>query len=193
MNKLKKYLRSLSMLVAATILIGLNVPILAADQTVTNLIQEPKNEGRLERNIRHELIMLSNYTVFDNLEFRLKDDNTVILSGQVVWATLKDDAKHAVEHVEGVKDIENDIEILPLSPDDYAIRRREFFTIYNQVGFEKYAIQAVPPIHIIVKNGNVTLDGVVDDQFDKNLAELAANEVPNVFHVTNNLQINQVE
>ena len=193
MNKLKKYLRGLSMLVAAIILIGLNVPILAADQTVTNLIQEPKNEGRLERNIRHELIMLSNYTVFDNLEFQLKDDNTVILSGQVVWATLKDDAKHAVEHVEGVKDIENDIEILPLSPDDYAIRRREFFTIYNQVGFEKYAIQAVPPIHIIVKNGNVTLDGVVDDQFDKNLAELAANEVPNVFHVTNNLQINQVD
>lgn len=186
-------MRGLNMLVVATILIGLNVPILSADQTVTNLMQEPKNESQLERNIRRELIMLSNYTVFDNLEFRIKDDNTVVLSGQVVWATLKDDAKHAVEHVAGVKDIENDIEILPLSPDDYTIRRREFSNIYNQVGFERYAIQAVPPIHIIVKNGNVTLEGVVDDQFDKNLAESAANNVPDVFHVTNNLQVNRAE
>jgi hyperosmotically inducible protein len=193
MNKLKKYLRGSGMLAVATILIGLNMPILAADQTVTNLMQEQKTEGQLEKNIRHELIMLSNYTVFDNLEFRLKDDNTVILSGQVVWATLKDDAKQAVEHVEGVKDIENDIEILPISPSDYTIRRREFFTIYNQVGFERYAIQAVPPIHIIVKNGNVTLEGVVDDQYDRNLAEMAANNVPDVFHVTNNLRINHEE
>jgi hypothetical protein len=81
MNKLKKYLRGSGMLAVATILIGLNMPILAADQTVTNLMQEQKTEGQLEKNIRHELIMLSNYTVFDNLEFRLKDDNTVILSG----------------------------------------------------------------------------------------------------------------
>ena len=193
MNKLKKYLSSFRMLIAATILLGLNMPALAADQTGTNILQEQKTGSQLERNIRRELIMLLNYTVFDNLEFRLGKDNTVILSGQVVWATLKDDAKHAVEHVAGVKNIENNIEILPLSPTDYDIRRREFHTIYNQVGFERYAIQAVPPIHIIVKNGNVTLEGVVLDQFDKNLAALAANNVPNVFHVTNDLRIDHTD
>jgi hyperosmotically inducible protein len=193
MSKLKKYLRRPNMLVVASILLGLNMPILAADRAATNIMQEQNAKGQLERNIRRELITLSNYTVFDNLGFRLKDDNTVILSGQVVWASLRDDAKHAVEHVEGVKDIENNIEILPLSPSDYNIRRKEFYTIYDQVGFERYAIQAVPPIHIIVKNGNVTLEGVVDDEYDKNLAELAANNVPNVFHVTNNLQVEHVD
>jgi hyperosmotically inducible protein len=145
----------------------------------------------MERNIRHELIMLPYYSVFDNLEFKLKGDSTVVLTGQVVWAPLKDHAEQAVKELEEVKTVENNIEILPLLPYDNTIRRRLYEAIYNQNGFERYRIQAVPPIHIIVKNGRVTLEGVVDDEYDKNLAELAANNVSNVFQVTNNLRVLQ--
>jgi hyperosmotically inducible protein len=193
MNKLKRYPGIFPMLAAIAILLGLSMPVLAIDLPTANSMQEQKAGNPLVSKIRRELILLSNYTVFDNLEFQLKDDNTVILSGQVVWATLKDDAEQAVKNVEGVTSVVNNIEILPLSPNDYDIRRREFYTVYEQVGFERYAIQAVPPIHIIVNNGNVTLEGVVDDQYDKNLAGLAANNVPNVFHVTNNLRIEHLD
>lgn len=151
------------------------------------------NRTRLEKMIRHELIMLPYYTVFDNLQYQVQDTDIVVLSGQVVWPNLKSDAEHAVKKIEGVKQVINKIEVLPLLPFDNTIRRREFYAIYGSVGFERYAIQSVPPIHIIVKNGQVTLVGKVADSFDKHLAEMAARQVPQVFSVTNKLQLENNE
>jgi hyperosmotically inducible protein len=162
----------------------------AGHPSETNLLkQEKQTESLLEKNVRRELTMLSNYTVFDNLEFRIEDGHTAILYGQVNWPQLKNDAENAVKLVKGIDRVVNNIEILPLSPFDNTIRKRVFLAIYGQVGFERYAIQAVPPIHIIVNNGVVTLVGVVADQIDKNAVGLAANNVSNVFKVNNELRV----
>jgi hyperosmotically inducible periplasmic protein len=182
--------RFLGLILVPGMLLGLCMPRYAAGQTKTD---RQMDRQRMERNIRHELAVLPYYTLFDNLEFRLEDDHTVVLSGQVVWAPLKDHAETAVKEVEGVEKIVNNIEILPVTPYDNTIRRRLYEAIYSQSGFDRYATQAVPPIHIIVKNGNVTLEGVVDDKYDKSVAEMAAKSVPNVFSVTNNLRIRQRE
>jgi hyperosmotically inducible protein len=190
MNNLRKLFGRWGMLILPAMLLGFAAPVPAADQGGTTQQQQKQTpESKMQKEIRHELIMLPYYTIFDNLEFQLQDNGTVILSGQVVWAKLKDDAEYAVKQVEGVNKVVNNIEILPLSPFDNTIRRREFYAIYGGVGFERYAIQAVPPIHIIVDNGNVTLDGVVADQYDKTVAGIEANSVPQVFHVTNDLRV----
>jgi len=188
MNIKTSLMKSLRLALLSALVLGLSMPLLAYDQSGTDT-PGLKTESQLERTVRHELILLPYYTVFDNLEFRVEDNNTVVLSGQVVWAPLKDDARIAVERIPGVKQVINNIEILPLSPYDNSIRRREFYSIYTQTGFERFAIQAVPPIHIIVKNGNVTLEGVVPDEYDRNVVGLAARNVHNVFSVTNNLRI----
>ena len=192
MNTLNKFMKSFGLLIVSAMLLGSNMPAFAVNQTGTNQQQTQSTDSQLKTNIRHALIMLPYYTVFDILEFKLEDNGTVILSGQVVWASVKDDAERAVEKIAGVHTVINNIEVLPVLPYDNAIRRREFYAIYSQIGFERYAIQAVPPIHILVKNGNVTLEGVVDDQYDKTLAGLAAGNVPNVFHVTNDLRIRTI-
>lgn len=142
----------------------------------------------LGNQVRHQLVMLPFYSLFDNLEYRI-DGNNVTLLGQVVRPDLKADAESAVKHIEGVGTVTNQIEVLPLSPMDNQIRRAEFHAIYGTPGFEIYAIRSVQPIHIIVKNGHVTLEGVVASQNDRNLAGLAANRVPDVFSVTNNLRV----
>ena len=111
------------------------------------------------------------------------------LMGEVVRPTLKSDAEAAVKSIEGVASVKNDIEVLPLSPMDDQLRRAVFRAIYGEAGLNRYAIQAIPTIHIIVKNGNVTLEGVVDNEMDKNLANLRASQVPNAFSVKNNLVV----
>jgi len=103
--------------------------------------------------------------------------------------TLKSDAENVVKKIEGVEHVKNEIEVLPTSPNDDRIRRAVFRAVYGNPTLERYALQAVPPIHIIVKNGNVTLVGVVASEGDKNMAGLKANGVPGVFGVTNNLQV----
>jgi len=113
----------------------------------------------------------------------------VTLLGQVRKPTLKSDAERAVKSVEGVDTVDNQLEVLPLSPNDDRLRLRVYRAIYRTSGLERYAIQAVPPIHIIVRNGNVTLEGVVASQFDRNLANIKARGVPGVFKVTNNLKL----
>lgn len=144
---------------------------------------------RLIRDVRHELVMLPYYGVFDNLEFRIEGVDTVILEGQVTRPTLKDDAGRIVKRLERVGKVVNNIEVLPLSPADDEIRRNAFRAIYSQPGLDRYAFRAVPPIHIIVKNGNLTLVGVVANEADKNVAGIAAKGVPNAFSVSNNLTI----
>ncbi|HZU28951.1 MAG TPA: BON domain-containing protein [Bryobacteraceae bacterium] len=153
------------------------------------LAQAP-GQSRIQREVLHELRMLPYYTVFDNIGFRV-DGNTVTLIGQVTRPTLKSDAGRVVKGIEGVESVRNDIEVLPESPMDWQIRRAVFNAIYRQPGFEQYGIQAVPQIHIIVKNGHVTLVGYVMNEGDKTRAGMAANSVPNVFSVDNELQVSK--
>jgi hyperosmotically inducible protein len=144
---------------------------------------------RLAKEVRHELVMLPYYSVFDNLAFQV-NDGVVTLLGQVTRPTLKDDAQRVVQKIEGVKKVINNIEVLPLSPNDDRIRLETYRAIYGDPTLNtKYAHQAVPPIHIIVKNGHVTLEGVVASESDKILAGMRANSVPGVFSVTNNLRV----
>jgi hyperosmotically inducible periplasmic protein len=147
-----------------------------------------KEQDRITREVRHELLMLPRFGVFDNIAYRV-DGYTVTLLGQVVRPITKSDAEGAIKHIEGVEKVDNQIEVLPLSPMDDGLRRRLFRAIYGYPGFEKYALGVQKPIRIIVKNGHVTLEGVVDSDGDKNLAGIRANGVPNVFSVTNDLQV----
>lgn len=184
----KRLIRSIP--ATSILLLALYVPAFAAGPSANAPQQQSQsNMTDLEKKVRTELVTLPYYTVFDNLEFKIENGDTVVLSGQVVWPYLKDDAESAVKTVKGVEKVINNIEVLPWLPLDNKIRRREFFAIYSSVGFENYAIQAIPPIHIIVNNGHVTLVGWVDDEMDKNLAGIAANQVPQVFSVTNNLKV----
>ena len=144
-------------------------------------------EERLIKEVRHELVMLPYYGVFDNLSYRVHGYD-VELMGQVTRPTLKSDAERVVKRIEGVEKVVNNIEVLPLSPNDDRIRRAVFHAIYDHPELSRYAFQAVPSIHIIVKNGNVTLEGVVANEGDKNIANIRARGVSGVFGVTNNLR-----
>jgi hyperosmotically inducible periplasmic protein len=146
------------------------------------------NQAWLMNEVRHQLVMLPYYSVFDNLQYQVKDDK-VTLSGQVTEPTLKDNAAKAVKDIEGVQSVDNQIEVLPLSPMDQRIRRAEFRAIYSFPSLQRYANMAVPPIHIIVKNGHVTLEGVVATEGDKIAANLSAKSVSGTFSVTNNLRV----
>jgi hyperosmotically inducible periplasmic protein len=148
--------------------------------------QSRAGEDRIVREVRHELVMLPYYGVFDNLAYSV-NGSTVTLTGQVTQPVLKSDAENVVKRIEGVENVVNQIEVLPLSPNDDRIRRAVYRAIYSQPSLQMYSMRAVPPIHIIVKNGNVTLVGVVANQTDKNLAGIRANGVSGVFHVTNDL------
>lgn len=146
-----------------------------------------RGEERIAKEVRHELVMLPYYGVFDNLTYRVNGYN-VELGGQVTRPTLKTDAERVVKKIEGVEKVINHIEVLPLSPNDDRIRLAVYRAIYGHPNLNRYALQAVPPIHIIVKNGDVTLDGVVASAADRNIAGIQANSVSGVFHVTNNLR-----
>ena len=149
---------------------------------------EPKPANKLMKEVRHELVMLPYYSVFDNLAYKVEGDK-VILMGQVTRPTLKSDAENVVKSIEGVRSVENQIEVLPTSPMDDQLRRALYRAIYGESGLFRYGVASVPSIHIIVKNGHVTLEGVVDNEADKNMAGLRANGVPNVFSVQNNLVV----
>jgi hyperosmotically inducible protein len=152
------------------------------------LLAADKGPDRLVKEVRHELVMLPYYSVFDNLSYRV-DGAKVTLFGQVTRPTLKTDAEKAVKSVEGVQTVANEIEVLPLSGNDDQLRRALFRAIYTRPTLERYALGAVPPIHIIVKNGNATLEGVVASEMDKNVAGIAAQGVSGVFSVKNNLRV----
>ena len=142
----------------------------------------------VERQVRHELTMLPYYGIFDDLAFRV-DGVKVELFGAVIRPTLKDDAERAVRTLERVEIVENHIEVLPLSPDDDRIRFAAYRAIYSHPALSRYALQAVPPIHIIVKNGNVTLRGAAAIAADKAVAAVQANTIPGVHSVTNELAV----
>ena len=143
-------------------------------------------QARLQKEVRHVLVMLPFYSVFDNLEYRVDGDH-VTLSGQVTQPNIKSDAEKSVKSIEGVSGVDDQIEVLPLSQNDNRIRRAEFRAIYSAPNLQRYAQQAVPPIHIIVKGGHVTLVGVVANEGDKNTANIVAKSVSGVFSVTSQL------
>jgi len=168
-------------------------PAFAADKHDKNhndaFVNGAPDESEIAKKVRHELVMLPYYNIFDDLAFRV-DGGTVTLLGAVVRPTLKDDAGRVVKKIPGVTEVVNNIEVLPVSPNDDQIRRAEYRAIYGDPALStRYGFQALPSIHIIVKNGNVTLEGVVANQGDKNLVGIRANGVPNVFSVTNNLLV----
>ena len=147
----------------------------------------PNSGSALQEQVRHKLVMLPWLSVFDNLEYQV-DGSQVILSGQVTQPILKDEAEYAVQHIAGVTQVVDQIEVLPLSPFDNSIRRAEYRAIYGYPSLSRYGWGTLPSIHIIVDNGHVTLAGVVDTKADSDVANIRANEVPGVFSVTNDLQ-----
>src|SRR5262249_8772419 len=147
-----------------------------------------KMQDRITREVRHELVMIPQLSIFDNLAYKV-DGGTVTLLGQVRNPVIKDSAERAVKGVEGVERVDNQIEVLPLSPNDDRIRRQVARALFNDSRLYQYSLGALPPIRMIVKGGHVTLEGVVNDQGDKNVAGIRANTVPGVFSVTNNLQV----
>ena len=149
-----------------------------------------RSQARLQKEVRHELVMLPFYGVFDNFEYKV-EGSTVTLLGQVSRDTLKSDAEKAVKQIEGVERVDNRIEILPLSPNDDRIRMAVYRAIYGSPGLDRYSLRAVPTIHIVVKNGNVTLEGAVATEADKNMANIKANGVSGVFSVKNNLHVDR--
>lgn len=147
-----------------------------------------RSEERIVREVRHELLMLPYVGVFDFLAYKVQD-GTVTLLGDVVRPVTKSDAESAVKHIEGVEKVDNQINVLPPSPMDDRLRIRLFRAIYGYPALQKYELGVQKPIRIIVKNGRVTLEGVVDSEADKNLAGIRANGVSGTFQVTNNLQV----
>ena len=158
------------------------------DQTAQRDQPTARSQDRIQREVRHELLMLPYFGVFDNIAYKV-DGSTVTLLGQVVRPTLKSDAGNAVKHIEGVENVDNQIEVLPPSPMDDRIRMRLFRAIYGYPALQRYALGVQKPIRIIVKNGHVNLEGVVDSDGDKNIAGIRANGVSGIFSVTNNLQV----
>jgi len=149
-----------------------------------------KSQERIVKEVRHELLMLPYFGVFDYIAYKVTGP-TVTLLGQVVRPTLKSDAENVVKRIEGVEKVDNQIEVLPASPMDDRLRLQLFQAIYQYPALQKYELGVQKPIRIIVKNGRVTLEGVVDSDGDKDLAGMRANGVPGIFSVTNNLQVSK--
>jgi hyperosmotically inducible protein len=169
--------RSLTLLLAL-VTVAAVVPAQQSDKARNNLIRE----------VRHELVMLPYYGVFDDLGYQV-DGYTVTLTGYVRRPALKSDAENVMKGIEGVEKVVNQIVVLPPSPMDDRIRRATYRAVYGAPPLDRYGLQAVPSIHIIVQNGKVTLVGVVDNESDKNVAGMKANGVSGVFSVVNQLRV----
>lgn len=179
-------------LVFAVILATLTFSLGAQDNRQAGALSQ-KGIDRIVREVHHELVMLPFYDVFDNLAYQVDPDGTVTLMGQVARPTLKSDAENVVKHIEGVEKVVNNIEVLPTSFNDDRIRRGVYRAIYGNSVLSQYQLRAVPPIHIIVKGGHVTLEGVVARAMEKQVAGIQANGVSGVFSVTNNLRVEEKE
>lgn len=159
------------------------IPGYSVTDTSTN-----KGEARISKEVRHELAMLPYYTLFDDLRYRV-NGYTVELLGDVVNPSLKTDAEKAVKSIEGVEQVINHINVLPPSPNDDRIRRQVARAVFSTGGLSRYSWEAAPSIHVVVNGGHVKLTGVVDTPGDKTLAGMAANQVPGVFSVENDLLV----
>jgi hyperosmotically inducible periplasmic protein len=138
--------------------------------------------------VRHELVTLPDFGIFDDLAYSV-NGGAVTLYGWVTRPTLRRDAATAVKHIEGVTRVTDKIQVLPLSEPDDHVRMAAFRAIFGDPALNRYAMQAVPPIHIVVENGKVTLVGAVASESDRNLAGVRAGAVPGVFGVSNELRV----
>lgn len=169
-------------LLGIALLFGSSASRLNANQTT------PQNKPDLGEQVRHALVMLPWYSVFDNLQYKVEGD-VVTLSGQVSWPAVKVDAAAATKRIPGVSKVIDNIEVLPLSYSDNWIRWAAYRKLYNHNSpLWRYSLGAIPQIHILVKNGNITLTGVVAKESDKTTATLLVKSIPGVFSVTNSLQ-----
>jgi len=162
---------------------------LAAASLVVPAGMQAKTQRTLPDAVHHELAMLPWLNVFDDISYRV-DGSVVTLTGEVTQPVVKQDATAAVKHVEGVTQVVNNIEVLPLSPADDQIRRAELRAIYGAPTLAgRYRFEPQAPIRIIVKNGVVRLEGVVANKMDHDIAGIRANGVFGAFQVINNLKI----
>src|SRR5208282_3039174 len=190
-----------SLLAALALPLILSITIFSTAALASPALQDNQPSGalsqksidRIYKEVRHELVMLPYYGVFDNLSYKVDPDGTVTLLGQVARPTLKSDAENVVKRIEGVEKVVNNIEVLPTSLNDDRIRRAAYRAIYGNSVLSQYQLRAVPPIHIIVNNGHITLEGVVARQMDKQIAGMQANSVHGAFSVTNNLVVEEQE
>ncbi|MEX2301617.1 MAG: BON domain-containing protein [Bryobacterales bacterium] len=178
---MRKTIRGFGLAVLALGLMAMPIAASAADH-------DAAETAMLANKVRKELVMLPFYSVFDNFTYQI-DGDKVILSGEVTRPTLKTSAERVVARIEGVNQVENNIEVLPLSSFDNRIRRGVLYAVYGHPVLNRYALQSTGPIHLIVNNGHVTLEGVVSREMEKNVAFIQANSVPGVFSVTNNLRV----
>jgi hyperosmotically inducible protein len=178
---MRKTIRRFGLAVLALGLVAMPIAASAADH-------DAAETALLSNKVRKELVTLPFYSVFDNFTYQI-DGDKVILSGEVTRPTLKTSAERVVARIEGVKQVENNIEVLPLSNFDNRIRRGVLYAVYGHPVLNRYALQSTGPIHLIVNNGHVTLEGVVSREMEKNVAFIQANSVPGVFSVTNNLRV----
>lgn len=168
------------------VMVILAAVVLAASVAVAGAAQ-PAQQKTMEK-VQKELVTLPYFTVFDNLEYEIVG-NAVTLSGQVRNPVTRRDAERRVARIEGVDHVINKIEVLPVSGFDDSIRARSYRAVFRSGSLFRYAMGANPSVHIVVKNGHVTLEGVVSNKTDSQLAYLAARGVPGVFSVTNNLRV----
>lgn len=178
-----KYLRNF--LIFTIAIIGLSSISVFAQ---TNAFGKNSNQG-IERQVFKEILSLPYYGVFDSISFKV-DNGVVHLYGSVVQPTTKSQAQRYVEDINGVTDVINNIEVLPLSNFDNQIRYsvvREFDRRGGNI--YRYLQGTNPSMRVIVKNGHITLVGYVSNQSDSNLARILANGISGVFSVTNNLII----
>lgn len=180
--------KALTLFLATALALGVASAAYAQGTATPSSSAEQRMQERITREVRHELVMLPQLTIFDNLAYKVNGD-TVTLLGQVRTAVLKDDAESVVKKIEGVAKVNNQIEILPPSPNDDRIRRQVARALFNDDRLFPYSMGALPPIRIVVKGGHVTLEGVVNNETDKNEATIKANGVPGVFSVQNNLRV----
>jgi len=168
--------------------VGAFAVALVAVALAAPMFANTNTQKTLDDRVRHELVMLPYFSIFDDLSFRL-DGSTVVLSGDVHTPAMRSDAESAVKHVEGVTRVVNNINVLPLSPFDNRIRLAEYRAVFGYSTLYRYAEGPNPSIRIIVDGGRVKLVGVVDSQTDKNIAGIRASGVPGVFSVENDLVV----
>ena len=182
MNKIRNKVVAL----AAVLAIAASATVAAARAT------DQGGDQPVVEQVRHQLLKLPYYGIFDNLAYKV-EGGTVTLYGQVVQPVTRKDAESSVKRIKGVEQVVNNIEVLPLSSFDNAIRARTLREMYRTGSLYRYTRGVHPSLHIIVSGGHVTLEGVVATKTDKQLAYLAASRVPGVFSVTNNLRAERGE
>lgn len=149
-----------------------------------------QSQRALEEKIYKKILYLPYYGAFDSIKFQV-EGSKVILSGKVINSINKSDAKNAVEDIDGVSEVVNNIDLLPLSSFDNQIRFRLAREIGNSAGIGRYVPERAPSVRIIVENGRITLEGYVSNRSDSNLLNILANGIPGVFSVQNNLIVNK--